>query len=94
METLDNPCHYWSCIPRAVINYQGIIMLLTCNVVIVVGYTLILTCKCRRSVDEGITAEGDVEQAQEAEEETQEPSGIENANAVDFNEFEEIDEEI
>ena len=69
-------------------------MLITCNVVIVVGYTLIISCKCRRSVEEGISGEEDVEQAEEAEEAPQENSGIENANVVDFNEFEEIDLEI
>ena len=87
-ETLENPCHFWICTPRMVINYQAIaITLVVCNLVIVAGYTVLITCKCRNSSEEGAA----VEEAQDALEEA---SGIENANVVDFNQMEEIDEEV
>ena len=93
VETLEDPCHYWTCSPRARINYKVFtFVLLGSHCGIVVLYSILISCRCKIKlnsvdaleveVDQNERVE-DVEQGQEALEEV---NGLENHN-VDFNEF-------
>ena len=69
--------------------------LLGCLIVVILAYTLVITCKCRQNVVEGCDVEANqnggsnaIDQAQEAREEQ---VGIQNENyAIDFNEIQDV----
>ena len=63
-ESMEQPCKYYECTPRIHFNYKlSTFILMGSSCILVIVYTLILVCKCRKNVVEAIE---DVEEAIEA----------------------------